>query len=55
MPKKRAVKRILFVGGELDLRWLFINANNTPRIARVDLGHKGTFKTEEVLEIPNSA
>jgi nitrous-oxide reductase len=41
--------------GELDGRWLFINANNTPRIARVDLGHKGAFKTEEVLEIPNSA
>jgi nitrous-oxide reductase len=41
--------------GALDGRWLFINANNTPRIARVDLGHKGTFKTEETLEIPNSA
>jgi nitrous-oxide reductase len=38
--------------GELDGRWVFINANNTPRIARVDLT---TFETEEIIEIPNSA
>ncbi|MBX7152007.1 Sec-dependent nitrous-oxide reductase [bacterium] len=34
-----------------DGRWLFINSNNTPRIARIDLS---TFRTAEILEIPNS-
>ncbi len=38
--------------GEIDGRWIFANANNTPRIARVDLT---TFKTAEILELPNSA
>ena len=38
--------------GVPDGRWLFINGNNTPRIARVDLTR---FETEEILEIPNSA
>lgn len=38
--------------GEHDGRWVFGNANNTPRIARIDLK---TFKTAEILEIPNSA
>ena len=38
--------------GVPDGRWLFINANNTPRVARVDLT---TFATEEIIEIPNSA
>ncbi|MBN9313439.1 MAG: Sec-dependent nitrous-oxide reductase [Chryseobacterium sp.] len=38
--------------GEIDGRWLFANANNTPRVARLDLK---TFKTAEILEIPNSA
>jgi len=38
--------------GEHDGRWAFGNANNTPRIARVDLT---TFETVEILEIPNSA
>ncbi len=38
--------------GEIDGRWLFANANNTPRVARLDLK---TFKTVEILEIPNSA
>jgi nitrous-oxide reductase len=38
--------------GELDGRWIFINENNTPRIARVSLE---TFETEEIIEIPNSA
>jgi nitrous-oxide reductase len=38
--------------GEIDGRWLFANANNTPRIARIDLK---TFRTAEILEIPNSA
>ena len=33
-------------------KWLFINANNTPRIARVDLT---TFETDEIVEIPNAA
>lgn len=36
--------------GVPDGRWLFINGNNTPRIARVNLR---TFETDEVLEIPN--
>ena len=38
--------------GELDGRWVFINGNNTPRIARIGLE---SFKTEEIIEIPNSA
>ncbi len=38
--------------GELDGRWIFVNGNNTPRIARVSLS---TFETEEIIEIPNSA
>ncbi|NNG16244.1 MAG: Sec-dependent nitrous-oxide reductase, partial [Gemmatimonadales bacterium] len=38
--------------GVPDGRWLFINENNTPRIARIDLT---TFETVEILEIPNSA
>jgi nitrous-oxide reductase len=38
--------------GEIDGRWCFINANNTPRIARISLQ---TFETEEIIEIPNSA
>ncbi|KAA9038144.1 Sec-dependent nitrous-oxide reductase [Ginsengibacter hankyongi] len=38
--------------GEIDGRWIFANANNTPRVARVDLT---TFKTAEILELPNSA
>ena len=37
--------------GEDDGRWLFINANNTPRIARIDLTR---FETDEILEIPNA-
>ena len=38
--------------GELDGRWIFLNGNNTPRIARISLS---TFETEEIIEIPNSA
>jgi nitrous-oxide reductase len=38
--------------GEHDGRWVFANGNNTPRIARVDLK---TFRTIEIIEIPNSA
>ena len=38
--------------GEIDARWIFANANNTPRVARVDLT---TFHTEEIIELPNSA
>ncbi|GAA4939293.1 Sec-dependent nitrous-oxide reductase [Algibacter agarivorans] len=38
--------------GELDGRWIFINGNNTPRIAKIDLS---TFETTEIIEIPNSA
>ncbi len=38
--------------GEVDGRWVFANANNTPRVARVDLS---TFRTNEIIELPNSA
>ncbi len=38
--------------GVLDGRWVFINGNNTPRIAKIDLT---TFETTEIIEIPNSA
>ncbi len=38
--------------GEVDGKWCFINGNNTPRVARIDLK---TFRTAEILEIPNSA
>lgn len=38
--------------GEIDGRWVFGNANNTPRVARIDLR---TFRTAEIIELPNSA
>ncbi|MBP6431272.1 MAG: Sec-dependent nitrous-oxide reductase [Ferruginibacter sp.] len=38
--------------GEIDGRWIFGNANNTPRVARIDLT---TFRTQEIIELPNSA
>jgi nitrous-oxide reductase len=38
--------------GETDGRWVFINENNTPRIARIGLDE---FRTQEIIEIPNSA
>ncbi len=38
--------------GEIDGRWIFGNANNTPRVARIDLA---TFRTAEIIELPNSA
>lgn len=38
--------------GAHDGRWAFINANNTPRIARIDLK---TFRTVDIIEIPNSS
>ena len=38
--------------GKIDGRWIFANANNTPRVARVDLT---TFHTAEIIELPNSA
>ncbi|WGH74864.1 Sec-dependent nitrous-oxide reductase [Tenacibaculum tangerinum] len=38
--------------GELDGRFIFINGNNTPRIAKIDLS---VFETTEIIEIPNSA
>ncbi len=37
--------------GDSDGRWIYINANNTPRIARIDLQ---TFETKEILELPNT-
>lgn len=38
--------------GETDGKWVFANGNNTPRLARIDLK---TFRTAEILELPNSA
>lgn len=38
--------------GEIDGRWCFINGNNTPRLARINLS---SFETEEIIELPNSA
>ncbi|QQS67593.1 MAG: Sec-dependent nitrous-oxide reductase [Chlorobiota bacterium] len=38
--------------GEVNGKWVFGNANNTPRIARIDLK---TFRTAEIIELPNSA
>jgi len=38
--------------GVPDGKWCFINGNNTPRIALIDLG---TFRTASIIEIPNSA
>lgn len=38
--------------GEIDGRWIFGNGNNTPRVARIDLK---TFRTAEIIELPNSA
>jgi len=38
--------------GVHDGKWLFINENNTPRVARIDLTE---FETAEILELPNSA
>ncbi|UKJ07970.1 Sec-dependent nitrous-oxide reductase [Solitalea lacus] len=37
--------------GEADGKWVFVNGNNTPRLARIDLK---TFRTAEILELPNS-
>lgn len=38
--------------GEINGKWVFANANNTPRVARIDLK---TFRTAEIIELPNSA
>jgi len=38
--------------GVHDGKFLFINGNNTPRIARIDLA---TFETTEIIQIPNAA
>nr|AWJ66345.1 nitrous-oxide reductase [uncultured bacterium] len=38
--------------GVPDGRWIFINGNNTPRVARIDLA---SMNTAEILEIPNSS
>ncbi len=37
--------------GVADGKWVFVNGNNTPRLARVDLR---TFRTAEIIELPNS-
>ena len=36
--------------GEINGKWIFANANNTPRLARIDLK---TFRTSEIIELPN--
>lgn len=38
--------------GMADGRFIFINGNNTPRVAKIDLTD---FETTEIIEIPNSA
>lgn len=38
--------------GVVDGRYVYINGNNTPRIAKIDLS---VFETTEIIEIPNSA
>jgi nitrous-oxide reductase len=38
--------------GMNDGRWIFINGNNTPRVARIDLAE---MNTKEIIEIPNAA
>jgi len=38
--------------GVADGKWIFVNGNNTPRLARIDLK---TFRTAEIIELPNSA
>jgi nitrous-oxide reductase len=48
----RITRNSLLTNGNHDGRWLFINGNNTPRIARIDLT---TFETKEIIEIPNTA
>lgn len=37
--------------GMADGKWVFVNGNNTPRLARIDLK---TFRTAEIIELPNS-
>nr|AWJ66207.1 nitrous-oxide reductase [uncultured bacterium] len=37
--------------GSHDGQWVFINGNNTPRIALIDLS---TFRTKCIIEVPNS-
>ena len=37
--------------GMNDGRWVFINGNNTPRVARIDLAE---MNTKEIIEIPNA-
>ncbi|HYX09951.1 MAG TPA: nitrous oxide reductase, partial [Bacteroidales bacterium] len=38
--------------GMYDGRWIFVNDRNTPRVARINLK---TFRTDEIIEIPNTA
>lgn len=42
----------LLTDGVPDGRFIFINGNNTPRVAKIDLKE---FETTEIIEIPNSA
>ena len=41
--------KISQTNGIADGRWIFINGNNTPRVARLNLG---TFRTESIIELP---
>ena len=52
MQRGYRYRRISKTNGEQDGRWVFGNANNTPRVARIDLK---TFRTAEIIELPNSA
>jgi nitrous-oxide reductase len=44
--------QLSITNGQANGRWLFINGNNTPRIARLDLTR---METEEIIELPNAA
>lgn len=44
--------QVSMTNGVHDGRWAFINGNNTPRVARIDLT---TFETVEILELPHVA
>ncbi len=44
--------KLSITDGMPDGKWLFINGNNAPRIARINLQ---TFETDEIIEIPNCA
>ena len=49
---KKQNQCLILHNGEIDGRWVFGNGNNTPRVARINLK---TFRTDEIIELPNSA